>query len=211
MQNMVDVNRVERIPYRQLQAAATRKRIAESALRLFVAQGYGSTSIESIADAAGVAVSTVYAIFRNKRSILAAICEAWLEAAEIRPLLGSALDDADVRRRVATAARWTRQQWEQGSEIVPLLHAAAQSDADVAQMLNDWLAEKSAAMRTFVLSLEGTLKPGLGLASACAIFDALTLPEVYRDLVERSSWSPDDYERWLAQTLIHQFFVVSAD
>lgn len=206
---MIDIKRAEQIPYRKQQAAATRRRIAENALRLFVENGYGATSIEAIAGAAGVAVSTVYAIFRNKRSILAAICEAWLEAAEIRPLIASALDDSDVHRRVATAARWTRQQWERGSQIVPLLNAAAQTDADAARMLNEWLGEKSAAMRAFVLSLEGTLRPGLDLAKAGAIFDAMTLPEIYRELVDRAGWTPDDYERWLADTLMLQFFAPS--
>ena len=65
--------------YRQEQAAATRDRIAEAARRLFADQGYGSTSIETIAAEAGVAVRTVYAAFGAKREILSHICERWLE------------------------------------------------------------------------------------------------------------------------------------
>lgn len=41
------------------QAATTRDRIADAARRLFAEAGYGSTSIEAIAAAAGVAVRTV--------------------------------------------------------------------------------------------------------------------------------------------------------
>ena len=56
-----------RSSYRQVQAAATRERIADAARRLFAANGYGSTSIEAIAAAAGVAVRTVYSVFGTKR------------------------------------------------------------------------------------------------------------------------------------------------
>ncbi|RIK43349.1 MAG: hypothetical protein DCC57_17835 [Chloroflexi bacterium] len=68
---MADVKQEDRLTYRQQQARATRAHIAATARQLFRAQGYASTSVEAIAAQAGVAVSTVYAIFRNKRSILA--------------------------------------------------------------------------------------------------------------------------------------------
>jgi AcrR family transcriptional regulator len=201
---MVDVKREDRLPYRKQQALATRTRIVTAARRLFREQGYAATPMEAIAAEAGVAVSTVYAIFRNKRSILAAICEAWLEAAQIRPLVEQALGEPDVLQRLATAARWTRQQWEGGADVVPLLQAAAQDDPEVATMLSGWIEDKSRAMAHFVASLEGALQPGLNLGRAGDLFDALTIPELYRDLVDRSGWSPDEYERWLADTLAWQ-------
>lgn len=204
---MTDVNSEVRLPYRKQQALATRARIAAVAKQLFVTQGYAATTIDAIAAEAGVAVSTVYAIFRNKRSILAAICEGWLEEAEIRPLMQQALADSDLRKRLQTAARWTRQQWERGADVIPLLQTAAQDDPEVATMLAAWLDEKSQAMAHFVVSLEAALPPTLDVRRASAIFDALTLPELYRDLVNRSGWAPDEYERWLAETLTRQLIV----
>ncbi len=201
---MDDVKREDRLPYRKQQALATRTRIATAARKRFHEQGYAATTVEEIAAEAGVAVSTVYAIFRNKRSILAAICEAWLEEAQIRPLMERALADADVRHRLATAAQWTRQQWEWGADVLPLLLAAAQDDPDVATMLGGWIEDKSRAMAHFVESLKGALRPDLDGTRASDLFDALTIPELYRDLVDRSGWSPDEYERWLAKTLAWQ-------
>lgn len=201
---MDDVKRKERLPYRKRQALATRTHIATVAQRLFSVNGYAATTIEAIAAEAGVAVSTIYATFGTKRSILAAICEAWLEAAQIRPLVQESLAEPDLFRRLATAARWTRQQWEQGAVVLPILLAAAQDDADVATMLDGWIDEKSKAMAHFVASLEGSLRPGLDLRLAGNLFDALTIPELYRDLVNRSGWSPDEYERWLTKTLAWQ-------
>ncbi|MCC6167037.1 MAG: TetR/AcrR family transcriptional regulator [Caldilineaceae bacterium] len=198
---MADVKQKERLTYRQQQALATRAHIAATARQLFRAQGYAATSVEAIAAEAGVAVSTVYAIFRNKKSILAAICDTWLEEAQIRPLMEQALMDGDVSHRIATAARWTRQQWERGADVLTLLHAAAQVDADVAAMLAGWIEEKSRAMAHFVASLEGSLRPGLDVERASDLFDALTIPELYRELVDRSGWQPDKYEQWLARVL----------
>ncbi len=51
---------------RQEQAGETRLRILAAAHELFVAQGYGRTTIAEIASTAGVAVETIYAAFRNK-------------------------------------------------------------------------------------------------------------------------------------------------
>lgn len=63
--------------HRQRQALATRQIILEAARKLFIGQGYGGTTIEAISAEAGVAVSTVYATYKNKRGILKAIREAW--------------------------------------------------------------------------------------------------------------------------------------
>ena len=71
-------------------------------------------------------------------------------------------------------------------------------------MLAGWIEDKSRAMAHFVESLQGSLRPDLDGARASDLFDALTIPELYRDLVERSGWSPDEYERWLARTLAWQ-------
>ena len=59
-------------------------------------------------------------------------------------------------------------------------------------------------MAHFVASLHGALRHDLDVARASDLFDALTIPELYRDLVDRSGWSPDEYERWLASTLAWQ-------
>ncbi|HLJ67467.1 MAG TPA: helix-turn-helix domain-containing protein, partial [Chloroflexota bacterium] len=64
---MADV-KPERIPYRQRQALATRRLIAQAARSLFTAHGYAATSIEAVAADAGVSPRTVYAIFGTKKA-----------------------------------------------------------------------------------------------------------------------------------------------
>src|SRR5215204_3120445 len=60
---------------RQVQAAETRRQIVEAARQLFAERGYVGTTIEAIAQAAGVAGETVYATFGSKRAILARLVD----------------------------------------------------------------------------------------------------------------------------------------
>ena len=62
-------------PKRTEQAKATRRAILEAAQRLFLSNGYGTTSIRMIAEEAGVAVQTVYAVFGNKRQLVIELLE----------------------------------------------------------------------------------------------------------------------------------------
>jgi len=55
---------------RDRKARQTRARIAEAALRLFVSQGYAESTIDQIAEAAGVSRRTVFHHFPAKESML---------------------------------------------------------------------------------------------------------------------------------------------
>ena len=66
------VKRSYRSPLRVAQARATRGKILAAATELFVAAGYGATSIDAIADAAGVSRATVFNVFGDKPTLLKA-------------------------------------------------------------------------------------------------------------------------------------------
>jgi len=102
----------ENLSYRQLQAQATRERVAGAARRLFAERGYVGTTVAAIGKAAGIAEPTVYKAFGNKKAILDEIRRIWIRDSEVRPLLAEAMAESDVRRRVDLAATWHRQQLE---------------------------------------------------------------------------------------------------
>src|SRR4051794_8561600 len=64
------VKRSYRSPLREANAAATRRTIIGAATRLFVERGYGATSIDAIADAAGVSRATVFTAVGGKPALL---------------------------------------------------------------------------------------------------------------------------------------------
>lgn len=188
-----------RSTYRQAQAAATRERIAEAARRLFGAAGYASTSIEAIAAEAGVAVRTVYSAFGTKREILSLICEQWLERAQARERAGEVLAEPDPARRLRGAASWLCALYSAGFDVVIIFEAATDESAETRELLRSKLAGRNQAMDAMIASLDGHLR--VPVREVQAVYRALAAPGVYRELVEESGWTPDEYERWVGDTL----------
>lgn len=199
------------LSYRQQQAQATRQRIVQAARRLFADRGYAKTTFEAVAQAAGVAVRTVYVAVGSKHGLLAAVCEAWLVESEIQPLVGQALREPDPRRALALAARWTRQQYERGEDVIAIFEGAARDDPAAARLVQGWLSEKNALMGQVVGALAPALAPELDVAAATSLFLTLTLVEGYRQLVGAGGWSADRYEAWLACVLQQQLLEGCAD
>ena len=66
------------------------------------------------------------------------------------------------------------------------------------------LAIRRNGIAALARSLEAHYRPPMDVARAAAILDALTLPEVYAELVDVQGWTPDQFEAWLAATLRDQ-------
>jgi AcrR family transcriptional regulator len=192
------------LTHRQRQALATQQLIVDTARDLFLEQGYGATTIDAISAKAGVAVSTVYAIYKNKRGILKAIREAWHQESGQRDLYRQALEEADPRRRLALAARATRRQWETGAAMTTIYNSAAAVDPEAAAEQKEALSGRRANLTRFIEASAALLRPDLSAERAAAIYLALTRLEVYQELVDVFGWTPDAYEAWLADTLASQ-------
>lgn len=206
---MNDVN--PRLTHRQRQALETQRIIVDAARDLFLQRGYGATTIEAISQQAGVAVSTVYAIYKNKRGILRAIREAWHQQSTQRDLYAQAVSEPDPRRKLHLAAHATRRQWETSAAMMSIYRAAASVDAEAADELSSALAGRRAGIGQFVQAIHECLNPALSMEQATAITLALTRAEVYQELVEVGGWSAEDYERWLADVLAQQLLPIATD
>ena len=188
--------------YRQEQAAATRERIAEAARRLFAANGYRPTSMEAIAAEAGVAPRTVYSAFGAKREILSAICERWLAESGAIGVVDRALAEPDAAKRLRLAATFLRALYANGFDVVQLFEAAMDEDAETRALLRAKLAGRNQAMDRIIASLEGSLS--MPVPAAQAIYRALAAPGIYQELVVESGWTADQFEEWIAGTLVRQ-------
>lgn len=190
-----------RVPLRQRQALETRRAIANAARSLFCERGYAATSIEAVAEEAGVAARTVYAIFGTKKAILAAICEEWLTEAGVMETVAEGLGERDLGRRLALVAHSSRRQWESERGVRVMIEGAAASDADVARMLAGWKNDRARSLHAIVAGLEADLRAGIDGRRAGAIIRALTSAEIYSELVAGEGWTPGEYEEWLAGLL----------
>src|ERR1700738_4775127 len=175
--------KASRIPLRRRQALETRRAIAVAARSLFAERGYAATSIEVVAEEAGVAARTVYAIFGTKKAILAGICEGWLVEAGVMETVAVGMAEPDLRRRLELVAHSSRRQWESERGVRAMLEGAAASDADVARMLAGWKNDRARSLRAVVAGVAGSLRPGIDEARAGAIIRALTSAEICSALV----------------------------
>src|ERR1700743_2416478 len=60
---------------RQPRVRATRAEVVRAAHDLFVTRGYSATTVEAVAEAAGIPQATVYRHFGGKRGILTAVLD----------------------------------------------------------------------------------------------------------------------------------------
>lgn len=172
-----------------------------AARTLFQEQGYGATTITAIAERAGVAVPTIYKTFVNKPGVLAAIVESW--RGEFVPG-GFESIPQDGPAAIAWWAHTARQQWETGYDIAIIFAGAMTSEPAVRQELAKRLEYRAAAVTRVAQAVAKASRPRLQVPQAAAIISALTLPEIYRELVHDRGWSADQYEDWISQTLTQQ-------
>ena len=167
-------------------------------------RGYAATTMDAIAEEAGVAVSTVYAIFKNKRAILREIRMAWHEQTHAREINEEAARHPEPEQRMEMVAHANRRQWEFGGALVSIYQGAAAADREAAAELEEALRGRRTALDRVVEGMKDALHPDLLPDRAAAILRALCRVEVYRELVDESGWAPDEYEAWLSATLKQQ-------
>jgi AcrR family transcriptional regulator len=201
---VTEVKRQRTPSLRAERAQVTRRRIADAARGLFAARGYGATTLEAIAAEAGVAVQTVYAVHQSKAGILRALLETVLRQPEAEALYQQAMGETHAGRKLELFARSIRNRWERGSDVVAIHEEAGRTEPAVRKDAERVLAVRRAGLRRLAGSLERALKTGMDEDRATAIIDALTLPGLYRQLVELHRWTPDEYESWLSATLAQQ-------
>src|SRR4028119_1580276 len=95
--------------------------------------------MEAIAAEAGVAVRTVYAIFKNKRAFLREIRSALLDQARTREIHEEARNQRDPQRRLEMIAHQNRCQWEFGGGMIAIHEGAAAGDLEAAAGLGGGL------------------------------------------------------------------------
>jgi AcrR family transcriptional regulator len=188
----------------------TRRRILAAARLRFSSDGYGATTLQAIAAAAGVAVQTVYAVHGSKAGILRELREALVRQPEAERLYGAALEAADADDALVLFARSIRVRWEAGADVVRIHAEAAASDSTLRAEVQLVLARRREGIARLTETLGGSLADGVDVGRATAIVDALTLPEVYAELTGAAGWSPDAYEAWLGAGLRRELLRSSA-
>lgn len=198
-------------PQRQQQAQLTRRKLLEAARRLFAAQGYTATTLPAIARAANVSPPTVTAVFRTKAALLTALINLTVRGDTEAPPLAqrswwqAMLTEPDPRRQLALHATNVRHIHERSADVAEIVRGAATADPEIAAMLRQLAKARLADAQTVARSLaeKRALAAGVTVEQAADLLWALCSHDLYRMLVIEQHWPPEDYERWLASSLMH--------
>jgi len=190
-------------PTRQRQAEEHRRAILHAARGLFARRGYAGTTLEAIADAAGVSPKTVVAGFGSKRGILAAALDPAGLGSGHAAVLEQLRAASDPRARLALVARLTRDVYTAGVTEFDLLRGAGAVAPELAEVSAAVERRRRQQQARLIghLRQRGALRADRTDEDASDELWALTSFDLYRLLVLQSGWTPEHYESWLGEVL----------
>jgi AcrR family transcriptional regulator len=190
---------------RQEQASETRLRILAAAHELFVAKGYGRTTVAEIALMAGVAVETVYAAFRNKPTLLR---QVWFVSSRgdeedvrllDRPEIRAVLAEPDLATRFGQHAVVVTSVFGRIGPLLAALQGAAAAEPAAAAMLTEWDERRLDACTTYAEAAAATGQLAVSEAECRDVLAATMDGALWQRLVAESGWPDERFAAWLGR------------
>jgi AcrR family transcriptional regulator len=212
MNQPVDVKRSYESPLRKAQAAATRRAVIDAAAALFVDRGYVATSIDAIAETAGVSRATVTAIGGKKDLLKTAYDVALVGDDEpvpfpLRPASLAVRAEPDPSRFVVGYAGLVTDINRRLAPIYEAVRGAASADPEVREVFEAIGQERRIGAGRVVGDLVGKggrLRDGLDTEAAADILWVLIDAGLFHLLVHRRGWTPERFDAWLADSIQRQ-------
>lgn len=192
---------------RQTQARETRHAILVAARTLFVDNGYAATTLQTVAERAGVAAATVYAIFGTKRELLRQLIESAIADDDSLPITHgreslTVAAEPNPRRRAELDAALARSIVERLAPIVRVAAEAAASDPEIAAVMEQIKTARRQEMTDSAKILTGPDGQRVDLDEAAATLYVLYSPQVADMLMTDYGWTPEHYQAWLARMIL---------
>lgn len=194
---------------RREQAALTRRRILEAADDLFGADGYVRTTINEIAQRAGVASDTVYAVFGSKGRVLTALLDMHLvHGADVSneldlPEAKAIRDESDQRSQIALYVRFLIDALDRIGRVYAIMRSAATVDDEMSSIYSEMQMYRARNLDKIVgwIAKNGRLR--VTRKRAGEIMWALASPDLASMLRDQRGWSSEEYAQWLEDLLAH--------
>jgi AcrR family transcriptional regulator len=189
------VKRPYRSERRSEQAGETRRRVVRSAHDLFVRQGYGRTTIAEVARAAGVAVETVYAAYRNKPTLLRHVWYATFRGDEEdirlldRPEIRAVLAEPDLATRLRAHAAVITPVLRRITPLFRALQGAATSEPAAAAMLAEFDERRLDAAGHYARAAAATGQLAVSEEECRDVLAATMDGALWHRLVDERGWS----------------------
>jgi AcrR family transcriptional regulator len=213
MNSQSDVKRSYDSPLRKAQAAATRRAVIDAAATLFIERGYVATSIETIAEAAGVSRATVFTSVGGKKELLKKAYDVALVGDDepipfpLRPAAIAVRAEPDPRRYLVGYTGLIIEVHARLAPIYEAVRGAASADPEVRDVFEAIQTERRVGAGNVVrdlLAKGASLRPGLDEEAAADILWVLNDAGLFHLLVNRQGWIRERYQAWLADTMQQQ-------
>ncbi len=190
---------------RERQAEESRQRILDAARSLFLKKGYAGTTVDAIAEEAGLSPKTVNAVFGSKLGVLTELLRPSTFGQRYQQLLERLQTDPDPVQRVVLTASITCQVYDALAPELDLLRGAASIAPELAELARQVEVRRREYQKRLITYLvgRGVLRQGLQPEEATDELWALSSYDLYRLLVVERGWASERYEAWLAHVL-HQ-------
>lgn len=190
---------------RQAKATETKNRILASAKALFESVGFECATIDQLAEAAAVSSPTIYGLFQSKRGVLRALLDEGLSE-QHTALVEEFKQEPSPQKRLRLSAKIARQLYEaEQATHISIFSGTGVLAPEFKQLEQEKETRRYERQKEGLIQLEQEkcLLKGLSLKQARDILWAFTGRDLYRMLVIEQGWTPEAYEQWLGQLLIH--------
>jgi AcrR family transcriptional regulator len=183
----------------------------DAAFDLFCEAGYHATTMQDIADRAGVAVQTLYFTFHTKDELLQAVLDRTVlgEDATPPPLQGwhvAAVAAPEITEAVRAMVEGIASIFARVAPMIPVFHAVAADPAGEVWRRAEALRLEGMENLLGALSTKAKLRRGVSRARAVDELFVVMGPELYRSLVLERGWSPRTWSAWVTDVLLHDLF-----
>jgi AcrR family transcriptional regulator len=196
---------------RQAKAAATRRRMLAAAYDCFCEEGFRATTMDVIAERAGVAVQTLYFTFHTKDELLQEV-HNWTVLGDDptpppqQPWYVAAVEEPDARRSLALIVGGVIVIEARVAPMLPVFHAVAADPAGEIFRHGEALRREGMEDLVDVLVAKTPLRKGMTKERASDLLYVLMGPESYRSFVIECGWAPKQWTTWVTATLSRDLF-----
>jgi AcrR family transcriptional regulator len=185
-------------------AEATQERVLRAAKWLFTRHGIDRVTIAQIAERSQVAASTVYALFKSKEGVLRELMSRAIFGQRFQSATEQLKDVHDPVKLIELTAHVARAIYEGESTELGLLRGASAFSPALRKLEQEFerLRLEMQEKRVKLLFEQAKQKKGLQFDEARLLLWMYTSRDVYRMLVQEGGWTSDQYQRWLAATLV---------
>ncbi|WP_300008956.1 TetR/AcrR family transcriptional regulator [Pseudonocardia sp.] len=206
MADDVKARRPYHAPRRAEQTAATRRAVLDAARELFTTRGYAATTVAQLAERAGVAVDTVYALVGRKPVVLRELVETAISGtdqavpAEERDYVRALRAAPSAGEKIDLYAAALAGMGPRTAPVFLALRDAAARDPACAALHAEITERRAANMGLFAQDLRttGELRADLSDTDVADIVWSMNAADFYALLVHQRGWTPERYGAFLA-------------